>query len=239
VKESDPAAAQGRSASRAATGDGTSRVHRAYEALRRRILDNELPAGTQLLEGEIAALLQMSRTPVREAMLQLAYEGLVEVRPRHGMRVLPVSAADMAEIYQILRSLESTAAELLAQRGLSAAELELMEQAVADMSVALQADDLAAWAAADERFHRLLVDLCGNQRLRGVANTFFEQSHRARMITLRLRPKPVESNRDHAALVEAIRRRDPKAAREIHDQHRARNAEVLLKLLRHYGLTQL
>lgn len=96
---------------------------RAYGEIKRRILDNEMPAGFQALEQELAELLEMSRTPVREALVRLADEGMVEVRPRHGMRVLPLSSADMREIYQILASLESTAAALAAENGLSAGQL--------------------------------------------------------------------------------------------------------------------
>jgi DNA-binding GntR family transcriptional regulator len=67
-------------------------AERAYRELHRRIPDNDLAAGTVLLEQELASLLSMSRTPVREAMVRLAEEGMVEIRPRHGMRILPVSA---------------------------------------------------------------------------------------------------------------------------------------------------
>jgi DNA-binding GntR family transcriptional regulator len=61
----------------------------AYEQIRRRILDNVWPPGHRALEQEVALALGMSRTPVREALVRLQNEGLVEVVPRHGMRVLP------------------------------------------------------------------------------------------------------------------------------------------------------
>ena len=73
-------------------------AERAHAEIKRRILNNELPAGHQILEQDLAELLDMSRTPVREAMVRLAEEGMVEIRPRHGLRVLPLSAADMQEI---------------------------------------------------------------------------------------------------------------------------------------------
>ena len=61
-----------------------------------------MPAGFQATEQQVAAILDMSRTPTREALLRLKSEGLVEIRPGHGMRVLPISAADMRKIYQVL-----------------------------------------------------------------------------------------------------------------------------------------
>ena len=89
-----------------AAAPGPSMVYAAYEQIRRRILDNVWPPGHRALEQEVALELGMSRTPVREALLQLQNEGLVEVIPRHGVRVLPVSPTDMREIYEILTALE-------------------------------------------------------------------------------------------------------------------------------------
>ena len=78
------------------------------------------------------------------------------------------------------------------------------------MKSALAADDLAEWARADERFHQLLVERSGNGRLARMFHTIMDQSHRARMLTLRLRPKPTASVREHRAIVDAIRRGDRK-----------------------------
>ena len=75
-----------------------------------------MPSGEMFTEEQLASMLKMSRTPAREAMLRLAKDGLVEVRPRHGMRIKPVSVADIREIYEVLTGLESTAAALAAQR---------------------------------------------------------------------------------------------------------------------------
>ena len=130
----------------------------AYEILKRRILDNEWPAGHLALEQELAEELGMSRTPIREALIRLEKEGLVEVRPRHGMRVLGISAEDMEEIYEILTCLESMAAELVARHGLTDEQRTELNTAVNDMDTALAQDDLETWAKADERFHRLLED---------------------------------------------------------------------------------
>jgi DNA-binding GntR family transcriptional regulator len=216
-----------------------SLTERAYTEIRRRILENEMPAGTQVLEQELAEMLEMSRTPVREAMVRLADEGMVEVRPRHGMRVLPISADDMREIYDVLTALESMAAERVAARGVSPEELRALRQAVVDMDAALAADDLRTWAAADERFHLLLVEYCDNERLRALVSGYWDQSHRVRLVTLGLRPKPVDSNKDHAAVVDAIARGDAVAARRLHRQHRVRSGETLVNLLKTHGLTQL
>ncbi len=216
-----------------------SLVDRAYGDLKRRILDNELPAGFTALEQEIALMLGISRTPVREALIRLEQEGLVSVRSRHGMKVLPLSPADMRDIYQILTALEASAAELAAKRDLAPEDIARLDDAVADMERALGDDDLSAWAEADDRFHATLVELSGNARLSALALTFRDQSHRARLATLTLRPKPVQSTADHRQLADAIRAGDPHAAREMHRLHRARATDMLYDLMMRIGLSGL
>jgi len=215
-----------------------SLVDAAYAGIRRRILDNRWAPGHQALEQALALELGMSRTPVREALIRLANEGLVEVVPRHGMRVLPVSPSDMQEIYEILTSLEAMAAELVARRAPAAAELAPLEKASRDMDKALKKDDLDAWAEADERYHRHLIELCGNRKLAAIVYNYWDRAHRARMFTLRLRPKPVDSTREHLAVVEAIRRGDAVAARELHRAHRERGSRELTGILSRYRLSQ-
>ncbi len=212
---------------------------RAYRRLKQLILDNEIAAGSQMLELEAAARLGMSRTPVREAMVRLEQEGMVELRPRHGMRVLPISPDALAEIYEILTALEGMAAEAAARKGASPEQLAALQEAVDEMEEALAADDLLRWSQADARFHRQLVELAANRRLAAIVEQVSDQAHRARLTTLRLRPKPTSSNRDHAALVQAIRDRKPAEAREIHEQHRRRAADMLVSLVRDFGLKQL
>ncbi len=212
---------------------------RAYRELRTRILDNRLRSGEQFTEEELAAELKMSRTPTREAMLRLAGEGLVEVRPRHGMRIKSVSGDDMREIYEVLTALESTAAALAAVRTDQGVSITRLRAAIRDMDAALERDDLDAWAEADERFHTLLVAAAGNARLTELVQTFVGQSQRVRMLTLRLRPKPTMSNRDHEAVVDAVEAHDAARARKIHYAHREKSGQMLVELLARHGLTHL
>lgn len=213
--------------------------HQAYLEIKRRILDNELSPNVIMLEKELADLLGMSRTPVREALIRLSNEGMVEVRPRHGMRVLPLSADDMIEIYQILTALETQAAELVAEKGLTEDQLNQLNQSVDEMDQALENDDLEAWSKADERFHMLLVKFSGNKRLVNVVNTYFDQSHRARLFTLRLRPKPLNSNNDHREVVAAIEAGDAKKAAQYHREHRENSGKMLVKLLKETNIVNL
>lgn len=218
---------------------GSSMVDAAYERMRRRILDNVWPPGHRALEQEVALELGMSRTPVREALVQLQNEGLVEVIPRHGMRVLPVSPTDMREIYQILTALECMAAELLALRKPSDAQLQPLMDASAAMDLALKADDLDAWARADESFHAQLLELAGNRQLQATVLNYWDRAHRARMFTLRLRPKPVNSTQEHGQLVDCLRRGDADGAAQVNRAHRERANRELLAIFERFKLAQM
>lgn len=216
-----------------------SLVDAAYDQVRRRILDNVWPPGHRALEQEVALTLGMSRTPVREALLRLQNEGLVEVIPRHGVRVLAVSPADMREIYQILTALECMAAELLASRKPSARELAPLVNATKAMDKALKDDDLDAWAAADERFHAHLVDLAGNRQLQATVLNYWDRAHRARMFTLRLRPKPTNSTKEHMQMVERLRAGDPEGAARVTRAHRERASRELVTIFERFKLAHL
>ena len=206
-------------------------VEQAYRIIRQRILDNVYPAGYRALEREFAEELSLSRTPVREALLRLQSEGLIELIPRHGARVLPVSAGDMREIYDVLTALESMAAEIVTRRRPSAAELRPLSSASREMVEALRNDDLDAWARADEHFHRQLLELAGNSVLIQTVQLLWDRAHRARMVTLRLRPRPVHSTKEHNAIVEAIRAGDPEATVRLYRSHRQRASMELLAIL--------
>jgi DNA-binding GntR family transcriptional regulator len=150
-----------------------------------------------------------------------------------------VSAEDMREIYEVLTALESQASHRLAERRPSREEIKPLIDAAEEMEAALAAKDLERWAVADGDFHRSLLELCGNKRMAQIAQQTFDQVHRARMVTLRLRPFPTKSNRDHRELVEAILAGDGEKAYEIHHRHRDQAMMMLVDILERYQIEEL
>ncbi|MFK7876129.1 MAG: GntR family transcriptional regulator [Paracoccaceae bacterium] len=213
-----------------------SLVGGAYEQLRAEILCNHMPPGYQAPEAEIALRLSMSRTPVREALIRLEAEGLVELIPRRGARVLPISAADMAEIYEILLAVEPEAAANFAARQPDAITLAPLEAATRQMEKALEAKDLDAWGVADDLFHQTLLALHGNRRLSAIVSEVMAQAHRARIVTLRLRDMPYKSTADHRDILDALRAGASDQARTAFRAHRRRTSAELLALLENYRL---
>ncbi len=216
-----------------------SLVDQVYREIRNRILENIWTPGYQALEQEIAKMLGVSRTPVREALIRLEKESFVKVVPRHGMRVLPVSPEDMKDIYEVLTALECFAAERLAYRRPSASELQPLIDATKRMSEALERDDLDAWAKADETFHWALVSLSGNKLLLETVMGYWDRAHRARLFTLRLRPKPMNSTKEHMQLVERLAAGDAVGAVKVNREHRERASRELVVIFERYRLQQL
>jgi len=212
-----------------------------HARLKQQILDNRYPPGAQILESKIAADLNASRTPVREAFIKLQQEGLLEIVPRHGVRISALSPNDMREIYEVLMSLEPSAVELLVARQPAKAELAPLVDACDAMQAALggPAPDLHAWAVADERFHMSLARLCGNKRLAAMIMTVWDQAHRARMFTLSLRPLPMQSTAEHRAVLDAILAGDGERARDLYFAHRKRGGIELTAIIERHGIQRL
>ena len=133
----------------------------------------------------------------------------------------------------------TTEQKLAVRRHPSVAQLKPLLDASRDMGRALKANNLDAWAAADESFHRHLVALSGNRLLIDAVQNCWDRAHRARMVTLRMRPKPTRSTREHMDVVEKIRAGDARAAFDTHRAHRERGARELLAILEQYRLKTL
>lgn len=219
----------------------SSLVENAYRAMKAAVRDNVFAPGYQGSEQEIALKLGMSRTPVHEALIRLQEEGLVRVLPKRGIQVCALSPDDMREIYDLVATLEGRAAEAIAAAADAPkrAALEALDASNSDMKTALERDDLDAWARADDRFHRALVERCGNSRLARAVATVMDQSHRARMVTLRLRVKPTRSLKEHLAVTAAIRKGDAARAGALARAHREHARDELLPLLEKLGMRHL
>jgi DNA-binding GntR family transcriptional regulator len=212
-----------------------------YERIRQKILDSALAPGSQILEQEFAVMLGVSRTPVREALVRLANDGLVEIVPRHGARIVPISVSDMRAIYDVLIGLEPRAAELLTVRGATEEELRLLEVQCERMKDTLARGEMEEWALADEEFHLNIVRFCGNERLADIVLNCWDQVHRARTFTLRLRqhPRPSTSIEEHYEIIDAIRRGDAKAAAESYRSHRERGLKEQTAVMMAFRIHQL
>lgn len=192
-----------------------TRVDAAYDHLKSDILQSKLPPGFQAPEPDIAQRLNMSRTPVREALVRLEGEGLVSLVPRRGVRVLGVSIKDLEEIFDLLCVLEPLAISGLTGQKLHAGDLERLEVIIRAMETATEKDDMGDWAKAEARFFKLLVKMYGNSRLTDIVERLQDQLHRPRAVLLLLRGAPVQSVQEYRDLLASIVSGDAERAYDL------------------------
>ncbi|MFB6835876.1 GntR family transcriptional regulator [Streptomyces sp. NPDC056361] len=148
-----------------AIGDGhPSLRERVYVELRERIIEAEYPAGTRLVEREIAEELRVSRVPVREAMQRLESEGFLSVRPRRGSVVADFGPRDAAHLFDVRENLEGLAARLAARHA-TPAQLRDLEGLLARARTAAESGRLREAVSLNADFHRRIVELSGNPLL--------------------------------------------------------------------------
>jgi GntR family transcriptional regulator, vanillate catabolism transcriptional regulator len=149
------------------TAEGKTHATRALIELRRRVLGGELAGGTRLYEAALAATLQISRTPVREALARLAEDGLLD-RAKGGYVVRTFQPSDVVDAIELRGVLEGTAARLAAERGADPERLDRMRAIVTTLDACLGAGgdiDFEGYAAHNAGFHLELAGLPGSPLL--------------------------------------------------------------------------
>lgn len=200
----------------------------ATNAIRDSIVSGVLRPGQQLVQAEIAAQMNVSRAPIREALRQLEEEGLVESIPYRGAFVSRVTRRDIIELYSLRGALESLAARLAIPR-CSEEDIAGLEAIVARMSEAAEVADYLAISAADIEFHTHLCVLSGHQHL--LRNWQTNCNLIRRILTFRNRlstPHVVVAM--HTPIVEAVRNRDVDAAQGAIEEHCINSGEALASI---------
>lgn len=190
------------------------------QSLREAIQSARLIPGERLVIDEIARVLQVSPIPVREALRQLQSERLVELRPHVGAVVTSVSPEEAREIFALLEGLELACARAACSR-VAEADLEALAAEAAAMPAAWERGDDARWAALNARFHQALPRIAAMPRAAEMMARVWNDWERLR--TLRFRDAPrgdgLQAQREHLAMIEALRRRDAEALEALARAH--------------------
>ena len=142
-----------------------SAADRVYAYVKDGITSRRFGGDELLGEGQIAAALGVSRTPVREGLLRLEAEGLLRLLPKRGALVLPVTAAEVADVLETRRLLEDFAIRKVVHRADRSGVVAQLDARIADMQAAMAARDTVAYVAADRAFHAAIVASAGNEIL--------------------------------------------------------------------------
>ena len=186
--------------------------------LRRAILDLSLPPGTPLVEKALTERFGVSRTPVREALIRLADDGLVEVFPQSGTFVGRIPVAALPEAVVVRQALEGAAVSL-AITAAADTDLDRLDAIVRRQGAFASIDDREGFHAADENFHETIAAIAGHPGLWRFTEMAKAQIDRCRQLTLPVPGRMSTVVAEHGVILAALRRRDEPAARAAMSTH--------------------
>jgi DNA-binding GntR family transcriptional regulator len=200
---------------------GEALAEQAYVALRDAILSHQLPPGTRLSVPDMARRLGVSRSPAREAIARIAYEGLAQVEPNRGAVVSDIRPEDLVEIYSLREVLEGLACRL-ASRRLDDRTVARLRRILDDHEAAVAAGDLERHYALDQAFHAAVREIAGHQRLIESLDRLQGQIRVAMYTTHRSPGGTPQALAEHRTILEALVSADPERAEQAGRAHIAR-----------------
>jgi DNA-binding GntR family transcriptional regulator len=189
---------------------------RLREQIEEQIATGQLAPGSALDEATLAERFGVSRTPVREALIQLAAEGLIEIRPRRGAVVASLGPTRLLEMFEVMAELEAMCARLAARRMTEAERAELNR---AHLACEAARDDPDAYFYCNERFHAVIYAGSHNGFLAEQAAQLHRRLRPYRRLQLRVRDRMASSYAEHSAVVAALVAGDAAGAATALRQH--------------------
>jgi DNA-binding GntR family transcriptional regulator len=190
----------------------------ARDAIRARLITGEIGPGTIHSVPSLAALLGVSATPVREAMLELAAEGLVEAVPNRGFKAIALSEQDLREIFE-LRLLLEVPATGLAASAITPARVKECRDLAGRIERAAAEADLTEFLEADRAFHLELIGAVGNQRLEEIVGRLRDQARLYGLPRLAATGELTMSAEEHSAILLAVAGGDRNLAESLTRRH--------------------
>jgi DNA-binding GntR family transcriptional regulator len=200
----------------------------AYERLRGDIREGAMPPGSRVREKEVAERLEISRTPVREALRRLEADGFLTFEPHRGMVVVQLDHQSVMELYAMREVLEGTAAALAARHASEAEISVLHEMLNHEKEISAHPDKLATHNA---QFHQILFRAAHNRYLLKTANALRDSMALMRGTTMTVQGRAGSALQEHTALATAIQARDSFAAEAAARTHIQNAQHARLKLL--------
>lgn len=191
---------------------------RVFTKLREDILAGRYQENEELKENTIGQELGVSRTPVREALRQLELEGLITMVPNKGAYVTGITSKDIHDIYVIRSYLEGLCARWACEN-ITEAQIEALDEVLYLSDFHARRSHYDQLVELDNKFHDLIYKASGSKILNHVLSDFHHYVERVRKITLAAPARASKSSQEHAAILDAIRKRDGKLAEALAHEH--------------------
>ena len=207
-----------------------------YQYLRDEIRKHNFQAGSVINMDATSKKLGISKTPLRDALIQLEIEGFVTIAPRKGIYVNGLSIEEIKEYYQVIGALESSALRISFQR-IKSTHIEKLYKLNQAMEKALEQDNFNRFYEKNLEFHNLYIELCGNSTLNKMINNLKKRLYDFVPQDRWIKEWEVSSIKEHQGLVTAIEKGDlQESLHFIHDVHWS--FEVQEKFIRRYYFNQ-
>lgn len=207
-----------------------STTDRVFVSLRESIVTGEFPAGSLHSIYRLADILEVSRTPVRDAVLRLADLGLVTIERNRGVRIRGVSVADVRAAFELRLMLEVPAAALAASHA-DAETVTAIETELGAMRSCAENADEPGLMTHDRQLHQAISAVMNNPRLQTELMTLSDSIQARGVLTIDRSRGMVELAEEHGPIVEAIVLRDPHAAAAHMEEHLVHTATLLMRQL--------
>jgi len=202
----------------------------AYETIKRSILNSEMNAGDQLRIESLAEQLEISRTPIREALLKLESEGLVRSASRVGFFVRGLTKHDLQELFELREILESYAAEKAAEH-VDEQDVQRLGEFQERAAKAISAGNMSEFMAMEVEIHSLILKKAGNSRLMKMLESIKDLIQRERMLSLQSPENIEESFKEHQVVINLLKKKDAKMAGKMMRSHILAVKERMLAFL--------
>lgn len=219
----------------APNGDVTAVAEWVADVLRDRIIKGALPAGARIVERKLSAELDVSRTPVREALKLLHADSLIEISRNKGAQVTTYSALQTLQLFDVIASLESLAAERLAER-ITKDQLDALEHLHAAMLAQHHAGEADAYFDINSEIHDTILATCGNPVLQQMHTKMMARARRGRFMAIMDPDRLTTAVQEHEQLMAAFRAKNAEAARQIWREHLLNTGQSVTDVLRSQGL---
>jgi len=207
-------------------GSFNSLSGKIFAQLQNDIINGKYKPGDSLIETKLAKEMGVSRTPVREAIVQLELEGLVQSMPNRGVVVTGVSEQDIEDIYTIRMLIEGLAARWAAEK-ITDEELEELKEAIEFEEFYTARNNTSHLLKLDSKFHEIIFKASKSKPLMHTLSNFHLYVQRARNISLESSGRAKEALAEHRAILQAIMERDAEKAERLTTEH-IRNARLNL-----------
>jgi DNA-binding GntR family transcriptional regulator len=201
---------------------------RISTTIRSQIIEGKILPGERLTESDVANILGVSRTPLREAFFQLHAEGFVKFTPRKGAIVSDISIDDATETYEIKTALEGLAARL-ATRNVTAAFIEKLIDINDNLSdqILKKKKDIKLIFDLNGKFHQMIIDTSGNKKLSEMLFLVRQQTQRYNYIYLSLLSRLENSISEHVGIINALKEKNPDKAEKLIKCHSESAQKIL------------